>query len=627
VTTDSESQLVLSSEANTEYSISGNIIFTASNGVFTITEFIASGLIGSNMTLIMSSTGITSTQVKNDDTTYSDSASITLYLRNCTIGEQIGITTCNICPAPKYTIYPSSSCQICPSGATCEGGNIMYPNPGYWRSSEFSDIVYPCKFPEACSGGNSSNLIGGCEIGYTGNICQSCEIGFSRTSNGQCVKCAEGVSNIMILLVLSVFIIGIACLLVKTTLKSAFSPKALHSIYIKIFTNYLQLVFLTTQFNLKWPSTIVNLFAVQKSMGSTLEQIFSFDCYGTGNEAIDSSKAYYSKLILFAILPLGIFAISFLYWASLCLYYDTNSYIKRELFTTAIVLFFLVYPNIAKVMFSHFSCIAIDFKGNFLQENTQIECWVKDHTFYSIIVAIPSIILWAIGFPTLILVIMIKRRSVLYQDTNKVIFGFIFNGYKIQKFYWEFIIMYRKILIITISVFMSNGSTTVQALTVVIVLILSLYFQYSSKPYSRSELNYMETEALLTAVTTIYCGLYYLTNLTDEGVKLFLFFIILGGNLYFMIYWIYYVSLALLDVIVKYFPNLRNALKRGDAFEEEFYTEAISRKGSFIDNFKGIRNYTFMDREIEPEKSIELPQDYEQLYEEVYLQELKEKKK
>jgi len=66
-------------------------------------------------------------------------------------------------------------------------------------------------------------------------------------------------------------------------------------------------------------------------------------------------------------------------------------------------------------------------------------------------------------------------------------------------------------------------------------LFASLYLQYSSRPFSRSELNYMETEALFAASITIYYGLYYLTDLTNEGIKLFLFFIILGGNLYFII--------------------------------------------------------------------------------------------
>ena len=91
---------------------------------------------------------------------------------------------------------------------------------------------------------------------------------------------------------LSVCIASISCILVKTNLKSAFSPKAVHSIYIKIFANYLQLVFLTTQFNSKYPSTVVNLFAAQKPMGAVTGQIFSFDCFATGKYATDTSQAY-----------------------------------------------------------------------------------------------------------------------------------------------------------------------------------------------------------------------------------------------------------------------------------------------------------------------------------------------
>jgi len=254
--------------------------------------------------------------------------------------------------------------------------------------------------------------------------------------------------------------------------------------------------------------------------------------------------------------------------------------------------------------------------------NTQIKCWGETHTYYAFSISVPSILLWAIGVPTLILVIMSKRKTKLYQDTNRVIFGYIFNGFKVQKFYWEFIIMYRKIFIIAISVFMSNVSTTIHALTVVIVLFASLYLQYANEPYIHSELNHMETEALFTAGITIYCGLYYLTDLSNEGAKLFLFFIILGGNLYFLMYWVYYMCLAVIDALVKQFPRLRNALKKGDAFEEEFYTENVSRQGSYMDNFEGTRNYTFMKKKIKPETSARLPRNYNQLYAEVTLEEL-----
>ena len=48
--------------------------------------------------------------------------------------------------------------------------------------------------------------------------------------------------------------------MVKTALASAYKPKALHSIYMKILMNYFQLVMLTASFNLEWPDYVIEMF-------------------------------------------------------------------------------------------------------------------------------------------------------------------------------------------------------------------------------------------------------------------------------------------------------------------------------------------------------------------------------
>jgi len=54
----------------------------------------------------------------------------------------------------------------------------------------------------------------------------------------------------------------ISIFMVKTTLKSAVEPSKLHSIFIKIFTNYLQLVTITSSFRLQWPDIVNELFQI-----------------------------------------------------------------------------------------------------------------------------------------------------------------------------------------------------------------------------------------------------------------------------------------------------------------------------------------------------------------------------
>jgi hypothetical protein len=78
--------------------------------------------------------------------------------------------------------------------------------------------------------------------------------------------------------------------MVKTSLNSAIRPKALHSIYIKIFINYLQLVTLMASFNLEWPDFVLDLFVVQEKAGTATEQLYNLDCYLSNNSGNDAGQ-------------------------------------------------------------------------------------------------------------------------------------------------------------------------------------------------------------------------------------------------------------------------------------------------------------------------------------------------
>jgi hypothetical protein len=597
VTTDNSTKLTMSlNTTKAGYSLSGQLSFKAIEGVISLSTFTPSGPPGTSLIIKLES-DIEASGARNDDSTYQNSAYINVTFRKCTDGEEINEAACTVCPADKYLFTAATNCKSCPTGATCKGGTSLIINDGYWRSDLDSEVVYQCEYSAACIGGTDDDPLGHCAIGYAGVKCQSCEVGYTMNSEYKCAKCPAKAANITILIALTIGIIFISVILVKTTLKSAFTPKAMHSIYIKIFTNYLQLVFITTQFNLKWPSYVKQLFSVQQGAATVSDQIFSVDCYLDESNSNDKSQGYFFKICIMAAMPVGIFFISYIYWIFYS--FTINSYkpLKREVYTTIIVLFFLVYPNIVKLLFGHFNCMEIDHMGSYLKSNTDVTCWGERHKQYSYIFVIPGIIIWAVGFPGLLLLIMKKNKKSLHLDTNRVIFGYLFNGYKLSRFFWEFVIMYRKILLISISVFLSSEAVIIQALTVVIVLVPSLYLQYASRPYNSNELNHMETEALFTATITIYCGLYYLSDSISEELKVILFVVIVIGNAYFIIFWGYYMMQALVDMFIKIFPQFRAKFKRGDAFEENFTEEVLVKEGVCHNKMEGRKTYTFFNSE------------------------------
>ena len=614
ITTDSTSILMLDTNNNSpNLSLSGNLTFTANKGVFNITGFVPSAPPGSYQFFNASTSSIVKSGQRNDNTNYQDTIIIDISLRNCTYGEAIGGTQCVPCPEFKFLIEPATSCLACPTGGICPGKDQLLPLPGYWRSTNLSAIIYPCRASSACLGNmTKTNYNGTCGTGYTSVKCSSCLGGYSLTSQGYCNNCPSQAQNGFILTLTVIAFIIISIILVKASIKAAFAPSKKHSIYIKIFTNYLQLVFLTSQFNLKWPSYVSSMFGIHQAVASSTDSLVSFDCYVATKTSGDPVDGYYYKLVFYAVLPFIIFFASFLVWLGMSFYKMNTKYLSEQLPLTMIVIFFLVYPTIVKFMFSNFACEDIDQLGKYLIANPAINCSESRYESYSYIVAIPSIILWAVGLPTLVLIIMTKRKRFLTYTNNKIVFGFLFNGYRMSRFFWEFVIMYRKIFMISIAVFFNQVSAAIQGLTIVLIIIISLFMQYEFKPFNSSELNHLELESLMTATLTLYCGLYYLDGI-DKTLELILFLIIAAGNIFFCVLWLYWMMSAISDMVAKIFPHLQFYCKKGDAYQEEFYSEELRLKGTVFNNEEGARIYTFLDQTEEKDPGIKIT-DMDQLY-------------
>jgi hypothetical protein len=225
--------------------------------------------------------------------------------------------------------------------------------------------------------------------------------------------------------------------------------------------------------------------------------------------------------------------------------------------------------------------------------------------------ALPSMIIWVLGIPAAVLFYMQKNKQNLLEIDNKLRFGFLCSGYKKKTFYWEFLIVYRKIFVICIAVFLSNVSIGIQALTVLIVLISALYAQVNIRPFTHEILNIMESRAIFSANITIYCGLFYLTKDIDETSKYFFFIVIMIVNFFFLSYWGYYLTHEGLKVLKRNIGFLRSRYDREDGYSD-FLTEVPLAKKVTIDEDQV--KFSLLNPTSSHQVSVDIPNSLTSLY-------------
>lgn len=197
--------------------------------------------------------------------------------------------------------------------------------------------------------------------------------------------------------------------------------------------NYLQIVTLTTSFNLNWPKEVLSIFKAQNSANSASDQLFSFDCLLQNDDSTDN--VYYNKLIFMACMPL-IIAIGILFFRipnKIC-----NKSIKKlkgDYVSTFVILIFLIHPNVIQALFSSFNCKEINSGEYWLVSDLDIRCWSEKHIFYSFTVALPGIIVWGLALPAIILLFIKKHKTKLNKLSVRIRFGFFYNGYRGSCYY------------------------------------------------------------------------------------------------------------------------------------------------------------------------------------------------
>ena len=161
---------------------------------------------------------------------------------------------------------------------------------------------------------------------------------------------------------------------------------------------------------------------------------------------------------------------------------------------------FITYIKTAKGVMAMFSTEVIE-GVSYLKEAVGTKAYTKTHTLMMALASIYAIF-FVFGIPLLALYILYINRDGLQKRRRiRSSFGFLFEGYRRRMFFWEFVVLLRKVLILAVALFWSDAF--LQSIVGMFVLMVSIVAHMACWPYDETFLNVAELSTLFCLFTMV----------------------------------------------------------------------------------------------------------------------------
>ncbi|CAD8094623.1 unnamed protein product [Paramecium sonneborni] len=474
----------------------------------------------------------------------------------CQLGEFYIENNCQLCQFKQgyYSVtYNATKCSIFDSKKfESITSNQIQLKIGYWRPNYFSDEIEFCfKFKESCLGGW---MVGDqiCYQGHIGGLCEECDrfnirgdgLFFKNQYNSLCHLCENDYSRFHFFILASLWVIFSTLLTLYSIDKSnrLFSVLKIRqrfariifklsqdhaSILLKLFLNYIWIFSVIFSFNIKFSFSFS---FIDQTSNPSFFMANSLDCYLSEFQEIQ--LIYLRIITMFLLLACLFFAI----YIGFKLY----SLIKHKKFQTSILsitalyLFVSNYPAFIKQFFSLLAKRQIS-QIDYIQGDVSLRYGTKTHFNWIISLILPGLTCIGIILPFSLLVLLYIKRDQLENINLRKHICYLFNEYDRHSYYWEWIKLGEKTVIIIILTYFETDIYLKSSLLGICLLFYQIYSQ-KQRPYIIQNLNNLDVQtgqicsiAIFFAVIKYICEQQnnIVISLILQGI-LVLFFILLS---------------------------------------------------------------------------------------------------
>lgn len=252
--------------------------------------------------------------------------------------------------------------------------------------------------------------------------------------------------------------------------------------------------------------------------------------------------------------------------------------LSRQLTLAAVVVFLLLYPTLINKCLLMVLCDDINYGPpskawaaggvrSLLYSDRSIDCSTTDHQKYTI-AALVTGLGYGIGIPLSITAYIVHLMRTRGQDFALTTFSYYTAGYDSKYWWWEGVILTRKLAIISISVFVVNEE--LRLYIAMWFLSIALMGHIQARPFQENMLHNMETLSLSTIVITLNLSLLFEFTETNALLQTLLVIVILLLNFGAILSILFFMGRELHSMFGDFFKQY------GDTIKEVLYDAAMS---------------------------------------------------
>jgi hypothetical protein len=237
--------------------------------------------------------------------------------------------------------------------------------------------------------------------------------------------------------------------------------------------------------------------------------------------------------------------------------------LKDWYITAVVVVLFTLHPNLTQHTFLMFACKKIGANRDdlFLLADLSERCFTPEHFKWIFTVAVPCLALYVVGIPLLAYKLLRRNSQQLTEQRVVKKYSFLYKGYELQWYFWEVVVVARKVGLAAIAVFFSYNAQ-IQSLMAVLLVMSALLAHVYARPFESDLMDMTEFFSLTTSFATFWAGQFLFVPDLPSGDRVFLSVLIVGFNIGFIIF-----SAVILVKVLKQNKRDRELqkLKKGEA--------------------------------------------------------------